>query len=301
MRAQADSDLSFANNVLDYFNQQNFVYTLSPALLGSDTVDDFIFNTQEGFCEHYASSFVFLMRSAGVPARVVAGYQGGEVNPVNGTVIVRQFDAHAWAEIWLEGRGWTRVDPTSAVSPDRIEWGLERALAAEGSFLADSPLSPLHFRNIDWLNRLRLRYDAVTYAWQLAVLSYNSEDQFHMLDDFLGGITPQRVAVLLLGAGLLTLLPILVGIAWQSRSTPPKEIRAYQDFCRKLAKLGVERKPEESPGDFARRAASALPHFEENIVKVTDQFEAVAYQRGHSVVALADLRTAVRRFGLLNS
>ena len=121
---------------MDYFSEEPFFYTLQPPLLGDNPMDEFLFQTRRGFCEHYAYAFVMMMRAAGVPARIVAGYMGGEVNPVNRTVIVHQFDAHAWAEVWLDGQGWVRVDPTAAVAPDRIELGLEEAVAGEGSFLS---------------------------------------------------------------------------------------------------------------------------------------------------------------------
>ena len=147
LRSESGDDAAFVDAVLARFTREPFVYSLNPPLLPEpNPLDAFMFRTRTGFCEHYAAAFVVTMRAGGVPARVVAGYQGGEVNPVNRTVIVRQFDAHAWAEVWLEGRGWVRVDPTAAVSPERVEWGLERALAGEGSFLSDSPLSLMHYR-----------------------------------------------------------------------------------------------------------------------------------------------------------
>ncbi|NQX88370.1 MAG: DUF3488 domain-containing protein, partial [Halioglobus sp.] len=175
LRASVASDRDYVDAVMDRFNREAYVYTLEPGRLqGSNTIDQFLFQTQRGFCEHYASAFVFMMRAAGVPARVVAGYQGGETNPVNKTVIVHQFDAHAWAEVWIEGRGWVRADPTAAVAPERIEMGLEQAVASEGSFLAAEPLSPLRYRNIPLLNQLRLRYDALTYRWQSWVVGFDS-------------------------------------------------------------------------------------------------------------------------------
>ena len=126
----------FILRVLRYFREQPFFYTLEPpAISDDDFVDQFIFNSRRGFCEHYAYSFVVIMRMAGIPSRIVGGYQGGEVNDVNNTLVVRQFDAHAWTEIWLENRGWVRVDPTAAVSPARIELGLESALAGGGAVL----------------------------------------------------------------------------------------------------------------------------------------------------------------------
>jgi transglutaminase-like putative cysteine protease len=101
----------------------SFTYTLNPPLLGRDSIDDFLFSTQKGFCEHFASAFVVLMRAAGIPARVVTGFQGGTWNAAGGYLLVRNSDAHAWAEIWRPERGWVRVDPTAAVSPVRIELG----------------------------------------------------------------------------------------------------------------------------------------------------------------------------------
>src|ERR1039457_5975328 len=121
---------AIAERALSYFREQGFVYTLEPPLLGRDSVDEFLFGSKSGFCEHYASSFVFLMRAAGVPARVVTGYQGGDINPVDGYMIVRQSDAHAWAEVWLKGRGWVRFDPTAAASPVRVESGIAAAVPA---------------------------------------------------------------------------------------------------------------------------------------------------------------------------
>jgi transglutaminase-like putative cysteine protease len=300
IRAEATNDRDYANRVLDHFNREKFVYTLNPALLGDSMMDDFLFETRQGFCEHYASAFVFLMRSQGVPARVVVGYLGGEVNPVNKTVIVHQFDAHAWAEIWLEGEGWVRADPTGAVSPDRIEWGLERAMAEEGSFLAGLPLSPIHYRDVAWLNQLRLRYDAITYAWQLMVISYDTDDQYQILDDLLGEISIRSVATLVLGVGLLSLLPVLIGIAWRARPSQSTEVRAYQRFCRKLTALGLVRSSGEAPRSFAQRACKELPRLEKEIMEVTRCFENVTYTPGYSETHQKELRRAVRRFVLIS-
>ncbi|HEY7775671.1 MAG TPA: DUF3488 and transglutaminase-like domain-containing protein, partial [Kineobactrum sp.] len=186
MRAASNSDAEFVDAVLTWFNREPFVYTLQPPLLGQDPMDQFLFQTRRGFCEHYAYAFVLIMRAAGVPARVIAGYQGGEVNPVNRTVTVRQFDAHAWAEVWLPVRGWVRIDPTGAVAPERIEFGLEQALVTEGSFLANSPLSLLRYRGVGWVNMVRLRYEALTYRWQSWVVGFNSERQYQLLEDLFG-------------------------------------------------------------------------------------------------------------------
>ncbi|HYN54442.1 MAG TPA: DUF3488 and transglutaminase-like domain-containing protein, partial [Methylotenera sp.] len=165
--SEKKSPLNIVNAALTMFREQAFVYTLAPPRLGNEPVDDFLFNTKRGFCEHYASSFVYLMRAAGIPARIVTGYQGGELNPNGNYLIVRQSDAHAWAEVWLEGRGWVRVDPTSAVSPDRIESGI-------GSALPDSDLLPILSRqDYPILKKLYLNWDAVNNGWNQWVLGYD--------------------------------------------------------------------------------------------------------------------------------
>ena len=137
-----------------------------PPELGRNSVDEFLFETRRGFCEHYASAFVFLMRAAGIPARVVTGYQGGEMNPLSDYLIVRQSEAHAWAEVWQAGEGWVRVDPTAAVSPARIQVGIAAALPA------GDPL-PLGVRgNFELLRQLRFTWDAVANSWNQWVLGY---------------------------------------------------------------------------------------------------------------------------------
>ena len=138
---------------------ESFVYTLAPDILDRDPVDGFLFNTRRGFCEHFAGAFALLMRAAGIPSRVVTGYQGGEMNPTGEYMIVRQSDAHAWAEALLDGK-WERVDPTAAVAPSRIERGIGAALPAgeRVPYLARIEMT--------WLKSLRLHWDSVNYHWQ---------------------------------------------------------------------------------------------------------------------------------------
>jgi protein-glutamine gamma-glutamyltransferase len=295
--AQASSPADVVQQVLDRFTLEPFVYTLQPPLLPEQNgMDAFLFDTQRGFCEHYASAFVIMMRAAGIPARVVAGYQGGEVNPVNGTVIVHQFDAHAWAEVWLEGEGWVRVDPTAAVAPERVELGLEQALAEEGSFLADSPLSPLRYRNIDFINTLRLRYDALTYRWQAWVVGFDQDKQFDLLHEFFGEFTARKFAAVLLGSWALVLIPVgLVLLLRRKTHELSKLDKLYLGFCQRLEKMGVVREPGETPGDFSRRAGQALPRLAESIAEVTRRYHALAYMAADSAEAeLADFARAVR-------
>tara|TARA_R110001599_G_scaffold39444_16_gene120651 strand:- start:35070 stop:37088 length:2019 start_codon:yes stop_codon:yes gene_type:complete len=302
LRRDAQDDAGFVDAVLRYFREEPFVYTLQPPLLDTqDPMDQFLLQTRRGFCEHYAYAFVVMMRAAGVPARVVAGYQGGEVNPVNRTVIVHQFDAHAWAEVWLQGQGWVRIDPTAAVSPDRIELGLEEAVAGEGSFLANSPLSPLRYRGVNWVNMLRLRYDALTYQWQSWVVGFDGEEQYRLLQNLFGSIRTPVFAGVVLASGALVLLPV----AWlllRRRRPPalPPEQALYLDFCEQMHKRGVTRRPGEAPGSFGRRIALEAPALQEWAHQVTAVFDQLEYSQGSGEPAahrqqLAHLRQLLRR------
>ena len=298
MFEQAGQDATvFANAVLQMFREEEFYYTLRPPLLGDNPMDDFLFETRRGFCEHYAAAFAFMMRAAGVPARVIAGYQGGEVNPVNGTVIVHQFDAHAWNEIWLQGRGWVRVDPTAAIAPDRIEFGLEQAMLAEGSFLANSPLSPLRFRNIRWINSIRLRLDAVTYSWQRFVLHYDSNQQYRVLSRFLGEVSPGRLVAAFLSVWSLVLIPVAYNLLRRSKGQRlDPATRLYRDFCRKLRGIDLVRGNAEAPGAYALRISDQRPDLAVEVESITRVYEAISYrsQGGDGVLDL--LRRQVRKF-----
>ena len=199
----------FAGNAFEFFRGSRFEYTLQPPLLGENSVDEFLFDAKQGFCEHFASSFVFLMRAAGVPARVVTGYQGGDTNPVDGYMVVRQADAHAWAEVWLAGGGWTRVDPTAAAVPVRVELGITAAAPAGQSLLMRA--------NLNWLKGLRNNWEALTNQWNQWVLGYNPDRQREMLA-WLGVRQPNWETMTLMlfwsvaGVVLLTALWLLRGI-----------------------------------------------------------------------------------------
>ena len=280
LRRGVASDGDFVKAVLNKFNTEPYVYTLQPdALPGEHPMDQFLFRTRRGFCEHYAYAFVVMMRAGGVPARVVAGYQGGEVNPVNKTVIVHQFDAHAWAEVWLAGQGWVRVDPTAAVSPERIEWGLEQALAGEGSFLENLPLSPLRYRSIAWVNLLRLRYDALTYRWQTWVASFNSDQQFQLLQDVFGDISARKFAAVLLGSWALVLIPVAISLLRKRDTHQLSPIdKQYLIFCHRLAAVGIDREPGETPHQLSNRARQAMPALASPVDRITLLYTDLAYR-----------------------
>ncbi len=242
-----------SNAALLHFRQEPFRYTLRPPLLGQQAVDEFLFETRSGFCEHYASAYVFLMRAAGIPARVVAGYQGGEINPVDGYLTVRQSDAHAWAEIWIDGQGWLRVDPTAAVAPSRIESGIEAALPAS------DPLPAIIRLETDWLRDLRNRWEAANNAWNQWVLGYNPERQREVLSR-LGLSDPDwrtMTAALAVFCGIALLAVTAWTLVQRSSATPAQ--RAWDAFCKRLARLGVQRKTWEGPLAFAVRVAEVRP------------------------------------------
>ena len=172
---RAGTDVAFVAAALDYLRRGGFVYSLEPQPLGRDAVDELLFRTREGFCGHYASAFVTLMRAAHVPARVVTGYLGGEWNPVGEFLEVRQADAHAWAEVWLEGRGWTRVDPTAVVAPERLRRGVLDLMPN-----AFSASDRLLYRSA-WLRGLLQRWAAANAWWGDHVVKFDYASQLDVL------------------------------------------------------------------------------------------------------------------------
>lgn len=253
--ARAGSDTAYVDAVLKFFRTGGFEYTLTPPPLGPDSVDDFLFGTRRGFCGHFASAFVALMREAKVPAHIVTGYLGGEWNPIGGYLIVRQSDAHAWAEVWLEGRGWTRVDPTAAVEPERLNRGildlLPNAVSAEARLVRAS----------SWLTALLQRWDAANAWWTENVVKYDFNAQVGILQR-LGIDSPDATDLgWALAAGLVLWM---VWIAWQHwRSAPPPRrdrlTLAYARLCSKLLAAGIERAPHQGPLAFAATVHERRP------------------------------------------
>ncbi|MCV6606420.1 MAG: transglutaminase-like domain-containing protein, partial [Porticoccaceae bacterium] len=221
------------------------------------TVDEFLWQSQRGFCEHFAGSFVFLMRGGGVPARVVTGYQGAEQHP-DGYLLVHQYNAHAWAEVWLPEKGWIRVDPTAAVAPERIEQGAESFFSDSQSALTEGGFSLSRFRHIDLLNKLRLQLDALDYYWSKWVLGYQSQ-QKSLLQRWLGEVSWRSIGLLLLATGALVvgsvLLWLLRGSLRARRRTPLQ--RLFDRLCRKLEKAGWPRHQGEGPRAYRQRLEQA--------------------------------------------
>ncbi len=293
-RRQYVSDEAVIRAALAYFNQQGFEYTLEPPPLGMNSIDEFLFTTRKGFCEHYAGSFVFLMRAAGIPARVVTGYQGGEYNDLGGYYILRQWDAHAWAEVWLPDSGWVRIDPTAAIAPARIQNGLSAALPDNAAlpFLARTQ-SP-------FLLRLRFNLDALTNQWNQWVLGYNTERQFAFLTRLgMEDVTWQRLAMNLL-AGVALIVGVLALFMLRhlyQRDTDAVQ-RAYRRFCARLAKRGMVRAAHEGARDFAVRASARFPQQADAIADITARYLALRYEERNDPASLQGFRHAVAAFKL---
>jgi hypothetical protein len=273
MRRAARDGRDMIDQVLGMFRNQQFFYTMTPPLLGEHPIDDFLFNTRSGFCEHYASAFVFLMRAANIPARVVTGYQGGEVNPIGNYMIVRQSEAHAWAEVWLEDSGWVRVDPTAAVSPLRVESGISASVPAT------DPLPLLVRADFPWLRNIRFAWDSLANSWNQWVLGYNPERQFWLLARVgLDRATWQTLAMILVATtGLITTAFAIAMLRRFSRRPRDPVVKIYARFCRKLARRGARRAPSEGPADFANRAARQLPQAAGPIHRITEMYIKLRY------------------------
>jgi transglutaminase-like putative cysteine protease len=284
-RQETPDDDAFVRRVLNHFNQEPFRYSLDSPLLGRHSVDEFLFETRIGFCEHYASAFAVMMRMAGIPARIVTGYLGGWYNPVGEYYLVRQSDAHAWVEIWQPATGWTRIDPTAAVSPLRVQQGSFGALSA-----------PRHLLDYRWLRQLRNRIDVVQQRWNDWVIEYGANQQARLFEPLgLGRASPVMlvsalfVSLAVLGAALL---PFVLRIRGPGRGDPAK--KAWQRFLKRLAKAGFASRACDGPLELAEAASVRLPRDAAAIRRVADLYS--RYRYASQPPPLQQLLSAVREF-----
>jgi len=290
-RAESGGDsAAIVRRMLAYYREQPFSYTLMPPLLGEQAMDDFLFTRRRGFCEHYAASFVFMMRAAGVPARVVTGYQGGEQNPVDNTLIVRQSDAHAWAEVWFKDRGWQRIDPTATIAPERIEANLAAALPA------GEPLPLLARPAFFWLHELRYRWDALGNAWNQGVLGYNPLRQRDLLIKL--GMQSPDWRSMTLALSVLCALVLTALAAWALINRPrldPAE-RAWRLLSHKLAGRGLARRHWEGAADYATRVGASLPGRAAELDVIASLYQNLRYAPTAAPGTVDQLVTRVARF-----
>lgn len=268
---------------------RNFVYTMRPPALGQNPIDEFLFSSRRGFCEHYSSSFAFLMRASGVPARIVVGYQGGEFNELESYFVVRQSDAHAWVEVWLDGVGWRSVDPTAAVAPTRIELGVAEALGEDERDLVGQ---------VRWssgvAHALYRQWDALGYSWNRWVLNYNKDSQQNLFSNLLGNNSPWRIGFTFAGLsmGLFVLYAVLQNLTF-SRPSQRDEDQWLQPFLKRVARRGLERQPHETLMQFALRVGDSEPLLGRQLKVIADLYEPAVY--GNNLQARERLRETLRR------
>ncbi len=287
---------ALVQRALAFFHQEAFYYTLSPPPLNNDPIDAFLFDSRRGFCEHYAATFVTLMRAAGVPARVVVGYQGGSMNPLGDFMTVRQRDAHAWAEVWLQAHGWVRVDPTAAVAPERVQQGLNATDAGLdnplGLQLEQSSLALYAWRY------LRNTLDLINNGWNQWVLNYGQAQQLNLLawlglEDF--GYQALVIALLVMVGIILLFVGLWLFSVRRLQQIDPL-LAVYLAFCRQLATLGVERRAYEGAQDFAQRAALALPRYASQIHGISHLYMQLRYRQAEGAQAVQQFKQRVQQF-----
>jgi hypothetical protein len=265
------NDRDRLSRAIEFMRSQRLLYTLQPPLMGEHVADEFLFDNKRGFCEHFSASFTILMRAAGVPARVVTGYQGGERNPVDDTWVIRQSDAHAWAEVWLEGEGWVRVDPTATSAPARIEQNLAAAVPV------GDPLPFLAAGGLEWLRNLRFRWWAINDTWNQWVLGYNPQRQQDFLKK-LGMRAPDwqtMTAVLTVLCGSV-MLALTAWMLWHRPRLDPIE-RQWRRLSRRMARRGLARHPWEGPQDYGQRLMAVLPAKAPEITTIVALYAGLRY------------------------
>lgn len=271
--------------------QREFSYTLAPPVLGNDVIDEFLFLTKRGFCEHFASSFTFLMRAAGVPARIVVGYQGGKYNDPDPYLIVSQSDAHAWVEVWQQGLGWVMIDPTAAVAPNRIELGLDQALTAdERDMVGQGVISGTSW----WLPVIK-KWDSANFAWQRWVLNYDTEKQKNILERWFGGSDWQSVIKGLCLIGLVFAMGFALWLyGLRAKTALSFDAELVRPLYSKLNKQGFKPASDESIMVFLNRVGEQRTDYKIPAKYLAQLFERVIY--GGDKHALKQLQRAIRQF-----
>lgn len=284
----------FIERLLNHFRRENFYYTLMPDVMEENPIETFLFEKRYGFCSHYATAFVYLMRVADIPARVVGGYQGGEFNEIGGFLEVRQANAHAWAEVWLRGRGWVRVDPTAAIAPERVEQNVNVDLqiaSGEVSFI-----SPEVGAALSWMKRGRQLWNSLDYSWQRWVINYSNTSQGNLLAS-LGIDNIKRLLYWLVASVSLVALLLASLLLRNNQPKTDPAMKWYRKFCGKLAKqAGLRIKTGEGALRFAERARQRCPERTRQIDAITALFIKLRYQADADDADLLELKRRVEHF-----
>ena len=290
LRTETDSDRDFLLKVLKFFTEEEFYYTLTPALLGLSPVDEFLFSSRQGFCGHYASAFTVLARAAGIPTRVVTGYQGAEFNPLGDYWIVRQSNAHAWAEAWLDGR-WVRFDPTAAVAPERIETGLNETM----NWRSDSAGNLL--RSNSFISRLAMSWDAVNTQWNRWVLTFGPKSQETMMS--IVGIEKPSLQYLTIALAISTTIFLIILGLLQRRSNKPRIDqlqKCYQRLCARTGKISRPRRSSEGPQEYADAICKLRPDLATDLQNLFATYISLRYDSSSDAQATQNFSQAVARF-----
>jgi len=296
---QSRDSRGVVSSALQFFRTQGFSYSLTPGEY--DDLEEFLFRRRVGFCEHYAASFGTLMRLAGIPARVVVGYLGGEYNDLGDFFLVRQADTHAWCEVWLPENGWTRVDPTSAVAPGRASLDLTSFLetrVASGQMGARRNALIAQLLRSGLFTNVRFIWQTLSYEWDTRLLAFDADVQDVLLTSM--GIASRGPVFLVVQILLVAIALLAIYFAWmqlRTRSRVDRVKALYEHFCRKTARLGVPRHPCEGPLDFAGRAAQSLPNESNRIRQIADTYILLRYAPQPAPEMLDRFAKEVNTFG----
>jgi transglutaminase-like putative cysteine protease len=293
IRSQAaGNDREMISRVLRHFSENEFFYTLAPPILGENAMDDFLFRSRRGFCEHYASAFVTLMRAAGLPARVVLGYQGGELNPVDDYMIVRQSDAHAWTEVWVDNQYWQRVDPTMAVAPQRIERGIQNA-GLEAQLLPRM----LMLDNV-LFNRARFAWDSFQNGWNQWIVGFNEKRQIELFR-LLGIEKVEKSSLMLWLVVAMSVAGLLVAwwvIRFRHYERKDRVRMYYHRFRRRLVGKGIDIAEQDTPQELLAKVQRSLPATAQQAAAIVEQYQALMYGQARNRETEKMFVQTVRRF-----
>lgn len=296
MRAQFPDHRQLASAMLSRFRTEEYFYTLYPPLMPVDGIDDFLFDSREGFCEHYAGALTFMLRAAGIPARVVVGYQGAEPNRFDDYMIVYQYNAHAWVEAWFEGEGWQQLDPTAWVAPERIEQGAEMLLRQNEQTLQDPAFAMLLDR--PWLNAMRLRLDSLEYSWSRWVLSYDEATQLQFLEQLVGASRLRWLPAIMVILVVLVLSAVAFSNVFKGRRRRDPVVDVCLNFMNTFAGTRLERLPGEGAQTYFQRLATVNPLYLDELESCARDINKLMYQSSndpHTHVAKNELGVLSQR------
>jgi len=285
----------YINKVFQHFHNENFQYTLMPPLLKDKPIERFLFESKAGFCGHYASAFTILMRVAGIPARIVTGYQGGSYNTNGKFIEVRSANAHAWAEVWIEGKGWVRFDPTTAVAPERVNSGVNIEQQISQQTISFAPIQ-LDSQSMSLLKSIRQLWSSADYSWQRWIINYSRSNQMNLLSGF-GIDTLKKLFYYFLGVVVFISLITALLVLRSSKRKLTAEQKLYAQACEKLAKLQIIKAPSEGENDFLNRVKQTAPQIAEPFQLITQYYVQIRYQNTQNTErVLQQLKQAVKQF-----